>query len=235
MKKQLKMWHISDSHQFHHLLNVPQEPGLDTVIFTGDGSNHFDPYLNVREMENFLDWFEKLPFKNKIYVAGNHDTSIEKGLLTKSDFKNRGMIYLENDYTFINGFKIIGSPYTPFFGGQWAFTKSRNKMNNIWDKLLDSDNIDIVAVHGPPKSILDLSDASRKDVEQCGCKALYNHVLRLNPYACLFGHIHNRKWFNNAGVLKLSNYKTQFSNGSVVTDAKFGKVTSHGNLLTINP
>jgi hypothetical protein len=34
-------------------------------------------------------------------------------------------------------------------------------------------------------------------------------------------------------MLKLSDYTTQFSNGSVVTDGKFGKLSSNGNIITL--
>lgn len=37
----------------------------------------------------------------------------------------------------------------------------------------------------------------------------------------------------NAGTLKLSAYKTIFSNGSVVTDRKFRTLSSNGNILEI--
>jgi hypothetical protein len=49
----------------------------------------------------------------------------------------------------------------------------------------------------------------------------------------LFGHIHNCKDIINAGMQKLSICDTWFSNGSVVTDGKFGKLSSNGNIIEI--
>jgi hypothetical protein len=55
----------------------------------------------------------------------------------------------------------------------------------------------------------------------------------LKPKLCLFGHIHNNEDIINAGTMKLSNHDTIYSNGSVVTDGKFGKLSSHGNTFEI--
>jgi Icc-related predicted phosphoesterase len=63
---------------------------------------------------------------------------------------------------------------------------------------------------------------------------LRRHILgRIKPKLCLFGHLHNNEDLINAGVVKYAAYITTFSNGSVVTDKKFGVVTSHGNILEI--
>lgn len=224
-----KIWHISDTHTYHELLTVPEN--IDIVIFSGDCSNPRDPYNNEPEVRNFIQWFKSLPIKHKIFVAGNHDSSIEKGLIKKTDFSGYNIHYLENDYIDIEGIKIFGSPFTPTFGN-WSFMKSRDKLDKLWSKV-DSD-VDIFIVHGPPKTILDLSYSQDHKLKYCGCNALKKHILnRIKPKLCLFGHIHNNKDIINAGVLKLSNYNTIFSNGSVVTDGKFGQLSSNGNILEI--
>lgn len=200
------------------------------VIFSGDCSNPRDPYTNEPEVWRFLDWFKDLPMKYKIFVAGNHDSSIERGLVNKDDFNDNGIIYLENGYTIIEDIKIYGSPITPQFG-QWSFMKARHKLDEFWKNSIP-DDADIVIVHGPPKGILDLSYSVEGRLEFCGCKALRNHILnRVKPKLCLFGHIHNYEDIINAGTTKLSIADTIFSNGSVVTDRRFGKVSSNGNIL----
>jgi Icc-related predicted phosphoesterase len=225
----MKIWHISDTHTYHDLLEIPSN--VDMIIHSGDCSNSRDPYANEPEVRDFIHWFKSLPIEHKIYVAGNHDTSIEKGLITKKDFEAYNIIYLENDYVTIERIKIFGSPHTPQFH-QWAFMKDRGKLNNVWSKV-DKD-VDIFVVHGPPKGILDLSYSNRGVLEYCGCNALRKHMLYLiKPQLCLFGHIHNNEDIINAGTLQLSDYNTIFSNGSVVTDGKFGKLTSNGNILEI--
>lgn len=225
----MKIWHISDTHGYHKLLTIPEN--IDLVIFSGDCSNPRDPYTNEPEVRSFIHWFKELPIEHKIFVAGNHDTSIEKSLITKLDFSGYNIHYLENDYVYIDGIKIFGSPYTPTFNN-WSFMKARDKMDKLWSKV--DENVDIFVVHGPPKTILDLSYSRDHILEYCGCNSLRNHILnRIKPKLCLFGHIHNNEHIINAGVLKLSNYDTIFSNGSVVTDRKFGKLSSNGNILEI--
>jgi Icc-related predicted phosphoesterase len=225
----LRILHISDTHTYHDLLNIPS--GINMIIHSGDCSNPRDPYNNEPEVRDFIDWYKELPIKYKIYVAGNHDTSIEKKLVTKKDFEDAGIIYLENESVTIDGIKIFGSPHTPNFGN-WAFMKERTKLERFWRLAIDED-VDIVVTHGPPKGILDKSYDKNNYMESCGDKSLLNRILEVQPAYCLFGHIHNCKDIINAGVQKLSICDTWFSNGSVVTDGRFGKLSSNGNIIEI--
>jgi Icc-related predicted phosphoesterase len=225
----MKIWHISDTHTFHGLLTIPEN--IDIVIHSGDATNPKEPYSNKAEMENFIYWLSKLPIKYKVFVAGNHDTSIEKKLITKLDFASNGIIYLENDFTEIEGIKIWGSPITPTFGTGWAFNKNRAKTHEVWSKI--PDGTDIVICHGPPKGVLDLSYNVQNELEFCGDSALKKKMISLNPKLCLFGHIHNCEDIINSGTMKLSIADTIFSNGTVVTDGKFGKLSSNGNIFEL--
>lgn len=226
----MKIWHISDTHTYHDLLTIPE--GIDMVIHSGDCSNPRDPYNNEPEVRGFIDWFGGLPIKHKIYVAGNHDTSIEKKLVTKADFNDHAIHYLENETIEIKGLKIFGSPYTPTFGVGWSFNKDRNKLERIWRKAIDED-VDIVIVHGPPRGMLDSSYDRANLMEHCGDKSLMNRVMEVKPRLMLFGHIHNCKDIINAGTRTTPELDTIFSNGSVVTDGKFGRLSSHGNIFEI--
>lgn len=226
----LKIWHIGDTHTYHELLEIPKD--IDMVIFSGDCSNPRSPYSNEPEVRNFIDWFSILPIKYKIFVAGNHDSSIESKLVVKEDFTKNGIIYLENDDVTIEGVKIWGSPHTPTFGN-WSFMKQRSKLDRVWQSI--PDNTDVVIVHGPPKGMLDSAYNQNHELEFCGCSALKKRVLKLsNLKLVCFGHIHNNQDIINAGVLKLSISDTIFSNGSVLTDGKFGRLSSNGNILEIN-
>jgi Icc-related predicted phosphoesterase len=226
----MKIWHLSDTHSYHDLLVLPEN--IDMVIHSGDFSNYYNVEKNELEALPFIHWFGKLPIKYKILIAGNHDAyafhykkELEKWC------KHYNINYLENDYALIEGIKIFGSPNTPNFGN-WYFMKSRDKMHNHWDKV--DEDTDIFVVHGPPKGILDLSYNREGTLEYCGCTALRKHILfRIKPKLCLFGHLHNNEDIINAGVLKLSAYDTIFSNGSVVTDRKFGQLSSNGNILEL--
>jgi len=225
----MKIWHISDTHTMHGWLQVPTD--VDMVIFSGDCSNPSDPYLNEPEVRNFIEWYASLPIKHKIFVAGNHDTSIEKRLVTPADIASKGIVYLENTSTNIDGLNIFGTPVSPSFGVGWAYNRSRDKMDKLWKSI--PENTDIVVSHGPPKGILDLSYNRENALEFCGCGAMKKNMMILEPKLVLFGHIHNCESIINAGTIQLSGYKTIYSNGSVVTDGKFGKLSSNGNIFKI--
>jgi len=226
----MKIWHISDTHTYHRLLEVPTD--IDMVIFSGDCSNPKDPYPNEVEVRGFIDWFASLKIQYKIFVAGNHDTSIENKFVTSEDFARRNIIYLENEDVIIDGIKIFGSPYTPTFGYGWSFNKDRTKLERIWRNIIDED-VDIIITHGPPKGTLDLSFDRNGNLERCGDKSLLNRVMEVNPKLCLFGHIHNHQDIINQGTMKLSGLQTIFSNGSVMKDGRFGKLTSSGNIFEL--
>lgn len=226
----MRIWHISDTHSFHGLLKVPEN--VDMVIHSGDCSNPKSPYLNQFEVLNFIEWYASLDIKYKIFVAGNHDTSIERRLVTPADFVAKGIIYLENSFTQIEGLTIWGTPVTPEFGTGWAWNRKRDKMHKVWDSMpIDTD---IMISHGPPKGILDLSRNRQHELEFCGCSNMKKKVLQLQPKLCLFGHIHNYEDIINAGTMQLNGCQTIFSNGTCVEDRRFDKgIVNHGNILTI--
>ena len=225
----MKILHISDTHGFHNLLTIPKD--IDMVIHSGDSTNYKDLYKNEVELQDFIYWYSRVKVKYKILIAGNHDITLEKNLFNiKQTLKDNNIIYLENESVTIEGIKIWGSPFTPTFGN-WSFMKARHKLGKIWNTI--PDNTDIVIVHGPPKGIMDSSFDFNNYIERCGCNALKNKILQIQPKLFLSGHIHNNKDIINAGTLNLSAYKTIFSNGSVVTDGKFGTLSSQGNILEI--
>lgn len=226
----MKIWHISDTHGFHLRLVIPE--GIDLVIHTGDCSNHKDPFPNENEVRKFIDWYEQVPIPNKIFIPGNHDTSIERGLVKASDFISRGIHLLNHDWMDVNGIKIFGSPFTPTFGN-WAFMKSRETINRVWEQI--PEGMDIVAVHGPCKGILDLSRNRQNVLEFCGDGALRKHVLdRIKPKYFLSGHIHNFEDIINTGFRYLPDYGITFSNAAGVTDRRFDLgLTYNGNIFEI--
>lgn len=226
----MRIWHISDTHGFHDWVDVPDN--IDLVIHTGDASNYRDPYRNEHEFRKFLTWFDELPIENKVYVAGNHDSAIEKGLITKDNFDMLMIHYIENTWKEVCGLKIWGSPTCPTYGN-WCFMKARHKLYQLWENI--PEDTDILITHTPPKGILDYSYNINNTVERCGCSALKNRVLKVNPRAHLFGHIHNCKDIINAGILKLNKHETIFSNGTIVTDGRFGEpdYINNGNIIEL--
>ena len=206
----MKIWVISDSHTKHRELQVPD---VDMVIFAGDCSYQKDPDLNAIEVSDFIHWFKSLKIKYKIMIAGNHDVSIERGLIT--DWGN--IIYLFHETAIVNGIKIFGSPYTPKFGTNWAFNVPRWTLSRYWDQIPE---VDILITHGPPKGILDMTqydtrpDATGKEFFQCGCQELLDRVKVVKPKYHIFGHIHSETNCPNTGMQKPVWSETLFINAS---------------------
>lgn len=230
----LRIWHISDTHGYHNLLDVPKD--IDVVIFSGDCSNYRDVARNSVEVEDFLYWFSELDVQHKIMVAGNHDTSIESGFISreKIEVKTHGIKYLYNETYHIDNYMFWGSPFTPSYG-EWSFMKKRGKLTPLWNTIPEI--LDVLITHGPPKGILDLTFDMGGRTEQVGDKELWNAVERVKPKFHLFGHVHNcsnsGNIIRNQGVLKLNDFPTTFINSSVVHDGKFGLLTNHGNIFEI--
>lgn len=225
----MKIWHISDTHTYHEMLTVPEN--IDIVVHSGDCSNSRELIPSIKECLEFIDWYAELPIVNKVLIAGNHDIAFERNLICKDKCKEKGITYLENNDVIVEGFKIWGSPLTPSFGEGWAFNRKRDKLHDLWASI--PEDTDIVVSHGPAKGVLDLSYDRSGNLERCGCAALKKRVLNLEPKLFLFGHIHDCKDLGNAGYTKLATHKTIFSNGSVVTDGKFGQINHNGNIFEI--
>lgn len=233
-----KIWHISDTHGHHDRLIIPNN--IDIVIHSGDASNYKDPYKNEKEMHSFLTWFSNLPIENKIFVAGNHDTSIEKGLIHPEDMKKIGITYVFMETVEVMGFKIWGSPFCPRYG-DWAFMKPREKMMlKVWDFI--DHKADIIVTHTPPKGILDYSDhriynpALSKNVtviEDCGCSSLMKKINQIDPKLHCFGHIHSSQYVQNAGTKTIPQLQTIFSNGACCVDRQVDRMAYNGNVIKL--
>lgn len=229
----MKLIHISDTHGFHNQFPKDKFEGIDMVIHSGDCSNWRDVNRNQEEVVDFINWYSSVPVKHKIFVAGNHDTSIERKRFKKEDFAAAGITYLENDFTIVDGFKIYGSPITPTFG-DWSFMKARDKTHEVWGKI--PDDTDILVVHGPPKGIRDVSFDRYGNLEMCGDLALTKRCFALKETLKLvcFGHIHNMEGVYNQGISSYYRTKTVFSNAACVDDGRFDLgLTSYGNEMVI--
>lgn len=216
-----KIWALSDTHGTHRQAIIPE--GIDLFIFAGDSTNYRDLHNNLPEFEDFFNWIVNLDIKYKVIIAGNHDAWATKKYNIEK-LEEAGIIYLEDDYTFVNDIKIWGSPWTPTFG-TWHFMKDRAKIDRNWEHM-DHD-IDILVTHGPPKSILDLTENRDYQLEQCGDSALYKRVRERNIKYHIFGHVHDFKSCLNFGQYK-SDFGTTFMNVSSVEDGKIGVLKHNG-------
>jgi len=207
--------------------------GVDLVVHSGDCSNYRDVIRNEQEVRTFLAWYKDVPVKHKIYVAGNHDTSIERNRVTPGDFHSEGIIYLENAATIIDGVKFWGSPHTPTFG-EWAFMKKRETIGKVWDTI--PEDTDVLITHGPPKGVRDLSHDRNGKLEFCGDGALMRKCFKMKDQLnyVMFGHIHDSPGCDNQGVSHYSKTPTIFSNAACVDDGRFDLgLTSFGNIFQL--
>jgi Icc-related predicted phosphoesterase len=199
----MKIGFISDTHTQHKNLRGLEE--IDLLIHAGDICSKG----TQSETADFIDWFNGLAIRYKVFVAGNHDFFMEK---TPSSFiranLNTNTFYLNDDGIIIEGIQIWGSPIQPWFF-DWAFNRQRGEeIKKHWD-LIPMDT-DILITHGPPFGILDKT----KHGQHVGCEELLSCVERIKPKVHVFGHIHegygmketSTTAFMNASVLDV-NYR----------------------------
>lgn len=175
----MKIGCISDTHTYHK--NLIDLENIDLLIHSGD----IGLRGTMQEATNFIDWFNSLDVKYKIFIAGNHDFIFEK---YPSDFfrekLNSNTFYLNDDGITIEGIHIWGSPIQPWFNN-WAFNRQRgDSIKKHWDLIPDSTNI--LITHGPPFGILDRTTRG----DHVGCEELLESVHKIKPKYHVFGHIH---------------------------------------------
>ncbi|TRX96111.1 hypothetical protein FHL15_002835 [Xylaria flabelliformis] len=201
---------ISDTHNCTVKL-----PKGDVLIHCGDLTNQG----SFSELSKQVQWLEKADFECKIVVAGNHDLTLDtefykahgsyrhnnvsqvpedcQALLTNS----KTLTYLLHESRNIRltspsgprtTFSIFGSPYSPAWGGAWAFQYPRNEDDNVaakslWEEIpLDTD---ILITHGPAHTHCDES----RTQEAAGCEILRQEFWRVRPRLALCGHIHEAR------------------------------------------
>ena len=224
----MKIWHVSDTHSLHDRLTLPE--GVDVVVHSGDASNRREPVLNEPELQRFLEWFAALPVRHKIFVPGNHDTSLESRLIRPKEVEGLGITLLIDSGTVIDGVKFWGSPWVPRYG-DWSWMVKRESIGRKWDQI--PRETDVLITHGPPFGTLDSTYDRKNSYELVGCRALQKWVQRNEPSHHLFGHVHSTKDIRNAGTRTVGGLRTVFSNGSVCDDGVMNDVTSFGNVLEI--
>ncbi|RFU33680.1 hypothetical protein B7463_g2702, partial [Scytalidium lignicola] len=174
-KPSIRIVCISDTHT-----NTTQVPSGDLLIHSGDLTNAGI----VKEIQAQLDWIDSLPHKEKIVIAGNHDSYFDPKSRREEDSGKKldlkSIHYLENQsitLKFKGGRKlnVFGSPYIPQCGGSdFAGT-------DHWKDQIPRDT-DVLITHGPPRYHLDLG---------IGCTSLLEEIWRVRPRLHVFGHVHS--------------------------------------------
>jgi Icc-related predicted phosphoesterase len=187
----MKIVLLSDSHCRLRKIEVPQG---DILLHSGDLTFKGD----VQEISQELRELGRIAknFKHGcVLIAGNHDWLSEREpALMEQMCKDEGLTYLCNSQIEIEGFKIWGSPVTPFFCN-WAWNRYRgDNIKKYWAAI--PDDISILITHGPPMGILDPVERyngqkCEYEIEHVGCQDLYNRIQELkNLKLHVFGHLH---------------------------------------------
>lgn len=171
---------ISDSHSYHRQ-GYGTLPECDLLIHAGD----FSIRGERKVISDFADWLDEQPARHKIIIPGNHDLKID----TWQDvFSREGMHLLISQSIDLEGHRIYGSPWTPWFH-EWAWNFPQDDDGTAareeWAKI--PDDVTILITHGPPAGILDMN----REGTPCGCPYLADRVKSLNDLRLhVFGHIH---------------------------------------------
>lgn len=186
----MRILHLSDTHNQHRQLR--NLPTADVIIHSGDitfaGTGE--------EVLDFIEWFGTLNYQYKIFIAGNHDYSLEgKAQERIQNFLPDNCYYLYNSGVTIKGINFWG---IPFF-----FSLDESNVDSKTYELIP-DNTDVLITHRPPYGILDQSNHRRY-----GSIDLLEALNRTHPTYHLFGHIHDNYGIEN-------NKQTTFVNAAVV-------------------
>lgn len=186
---------ISDTHGRHRDLKfMPEKDKVDMIVHTGD----FTARRSTEKVDfiDFVEWFESLNAKYKIFVAGNHDGFLYNHSEEAKEFlQDKNVIYLEDSAVIIEGLKIYGTPWTPLFYN-WYFMLKEVELKEKYEKIpLDTD---ILLTHGPAYGILDKALPYHSSVGSTALKERINQLNKLKINA--FGHIHEK-----VGIIKKNN------------------------------
>lgn len=187
----MRILHLSDTHSRHECLT--RLPEADVVVHSGD----FTMNGCEEEAYDFMNWFCDLPYRHKIFIAGNHDVCMYGADLIEGLPEN--VHYLCNSAAWIEDVQFYG---IPMFVSDCLDGSYERSFGNI------PFMCDVLITHQPPYGICDLADygggmAHRGSVEMRAC------IGRLRLKAHLFGHEHeaygseriNRTLFSNASVM----------------------------------
>lgn len=165
--------HLSDTHGQHK--NLKSLPEADVIVHSGD----FTFAGSEEEAYDFMNWFCNLPYRHKIFIAGNHDMCMYGA--DHIDGLSRNVHYLYNNSVVIDGIKFYG---IPMFMEDCMDGNLDVFINNI------PDDTDVLITHMPPKGTCDLANYG-KGPEHRGNATLAELLKKLHPTCHLFGHEHD--------------------------------------------
>jgi Icc-related predicted phosphoesterase len=202
---------VSDLHE--NLIEIPE---CDILLIAGDITYglHNDRAAQQEFLyTRFKNWVESVPARHVVAIAGNHDQSVEDwGWPVKDEWPSK-FHYLQDEGVEIEGIKIWGTPWQPWFYS-WAFNAPENNGESFLKEKFDMipRDTDIVICHGPPYGYGDrVGDQRDLSAERVGSKALAAALRDINPRLMVCGHIHA-----GTGDYRLHGKQTRIINAAVV-------------------
>ena len=173
----MRIVQISDTHGLHHSLGTLPEG--DVIVHCGD----FTENGTEEEVFDFINWFESLSYRYKLFVCGNHDLCLRNA----EDIEDlqEGMYFLQDRGITIEGISFFGIGFDH-------------------NEELIPEGTDVVISHKPPLHTLDSADGIN-----WGNLAIKERISQIKPRYHLFGHAHdangvgchNGTVFSNASLL----------------------------------
>jgi predicted MPP superfamily phosphohydrolase len=191
---------ISDPHGGYDQLHIPP---CDLLLITGDilhnkhgpSRRAIDARLQYTECKTkFFPWLQKQPFKQCVFIWGNHDFIGEQFDFTQEPVPDRVHFLSDTriELTFHRRtISVFGVPWTPWFF-DWAFNAPQNEsflsgepfLTAKWD--LCPAGTDVLLCHGPPWKHGDTT----REGNPVGSHAFARAIERIKPSLAVFGHIH---------------------------------------------
>jgi Icc-related predicted phosphoesterase len=184
---------ISDSHELHRELNVPDG---DLLIHAGD----FTFWNHTSKIRDFNEWLGELPHRHNVVIPGNHDRAFHTDPRLHTLITNG--VLLINESVQVCGLNIWGSPVT-CDDASHGHSKPEERAH-LYARI--PKDTDILITHGPPFGVLDREPGSS---ERHGCTELRKAVVRVKPRLHVFGHVH-------VGYGTLATEHTQFVNAALM-------------------
>jgi Icc-related predicted phosphoesterase len=174
----MKIVAIADVHN-----QEPVLPEGDMLVIAGDLTGHG----TITQMARFSAWLRKQPHRHKVVIAGNHDFCLQRWREKEESetmLGGDGIVYLRDQAVEIEGLKIYGTPWQPWFY-DWAFNLERGaEIAAKW--ALIPEKLDLLISHGPPRGYGDRTNRG----ERVGCEDLLAAIELKRPRFTVFGHIH---------------------------------------------
>lgn len=148
-------------------------------------------------IEEFKPWAESLPVEQVIFIAGNHDTFMERNDKTMHEIFSRSdkVTYLMHEYIDYLSlqdskvYRIFGTPYCHIYGN-WPFMRDEETLAHKFSKI--PENVDILISHDAPYGTSDICfQGWSADGQHKGCPELRDAIIEHKPKWNVKGHLHS--------------------------------------------